>query len=71
MLIKMVVKLSKLLSKTPRKIIYVTKSTKDNAAHKDNAGCLWKIINRSIPTKERSTQVYSKPTVQIANDFNQ
>jgi hypothetical protein len=40
-------------------------------AHKDNVGYLWKIINRSIPTKERTTQVYSKPTEQIANDFNQ
>ena len=48
--------------------MYVTKSMLTKII---NAGCLWKIINRSIPTKERSTQVYSKPTVQIANDFNQ
>ena len=39
--------------------------------HKDDVGSLWKIINRIIPRKERPTHVYSKPTEQIANDFNE
>ena len=39
--------------------------------HKDDVGSLWKIINRIIPRKERSTHVYSKSTEQIANDFNE
>jgi hypothetical protein len=39
-------------------------------AHKDNVGYLWKIINRSIPTKERTTQVYSKPTEVIIRLFS-
>ncbi len=39
--------------------------------HKNNATSLWKIISRSIPSKERRIQCYSKDLEQIANEFNQ
>ena len=32
---------------------------------------LWKIVNRSIPTKERPIQCYSQDPEYIANEFNQ
>ena len=41
------------------------------SAHKNNAASLWKIINRSIPTKERPIQCYSQDPEHIANEFNQ
>ena len=40
-------------------------------AHKNNTASLWKIINRSIPSKERTIKSYSKAPEQIANEFNQ
>ena len=36
-----------------------------------HAASLWKIINCSIPTKERPTQCYSQHPEHIANEFNQ
>ena len=41
------------------------------SAHKNNAASLWKIINRSIPTKERPIQCYNQDPEHIANEFNQ
>ena len=41
------------------------------SAHKNNAALLWKIVNRSIPTKERPIQCYSQDPEYIANEFNQ
>ena len=41
------------------------------SAHKNNAASLWKIINRSSPTKERPIQCYSQDPEHIANEFNQ
>ena len=39
-------------------------------AHKNNTASLWKIINRSIPTKDKTIQCYSKASDLIANEFN-
>lgn len=38
--------------------------------HKDNPGSLWKIINSSIPSKEKQVHVYSKEPKQVADEFN-
>ncbi len=38
--------------------------------HKDKPGCLWKIINNVIPSKERPTLTYSKDHKSVADDFN-
>ena len=40
-------------------------------AHKDNPGSLWKVINNSIPSKEKRTPLYSKDPAILANDFNE
>ena len=40
-------------------------------SHKDNPGSLWKIVNSSIPSKEKETQVYSKDPEQVVDGFNQ
>ena len=39
--------------------------------HKDKPGCLWKIINNIITSKERPTLTYSKDHKSVADDFNQ
>ncbi|CAB4026746.1 Hypothetical predicted protein [Paramuricea clavata] len=39
--------------------------------HKDKPGCLWKIINKVIPSKERPTLTYGKDHKSVADDFNQ
>ena len=40
-------------------------------AHKNNSGSLWKVINNSIPSKEKQIHVYSKDSKSVADDFNQ
>ena len=40
-------------------------------AHKNNTASLWKINNRSLPSKERTIKSYSKAPEQITNEFNQ
>ena len=38
--------------------------------HKNNPGSLWKIINKTIPVKEKEKQVYTKDLKSIVEDFN-
>ena len=38
--------------------------------HKNNPGSLWKIINKTIPVKEKEKQVYTKNLKSIVEDFN-
>ena len=38
--------------------------------HKNNPGSLWKIINKTIPVKEKEKQVYTKDLKSIVDDFS-
>ena len=38
--------------------------------HENNPGSLWKIINETIPVKEKEKQVYTKDLKSIVEDFN-
>jgi hypothetical protein len=37
--------------------------------HKDKPGCLWKIINNVIPSKEKPTLTYIKDHKSVADEF--
>ena len=37
--------------------------------HKNNPGSLWKMINKTIPVKEKEKQVYTKDLKSIVEDF--
>ena len=39
-------------------------------AHKNNPGSLWKIINNTIPVKEKEKYIYTKDLKSIVEDFN-
>ncbi len=36
----------------------------------NNSGSLWKIIENTIPTKEKETQIYMKDIKLVTDDFN-
>ena len=38
--------------------------------HKNNPGSLWKIINKTIPVKEKEKLIYTKDLESIVEDFN-
>jgi hypothetical protein len=38
--------------------------------HKNNPGSLWKIINKTIPVKEKEKHIYTKDLKSIVEDFN-
>ena len=38
--------------------------------HKNNPGSLWKIINKTIPVKEKGKHIYTKDLKSIVEDFN-
>ena len=44
--------------------------TDEVKVHKNNPGSLWKIINKTIPVKEKEKQVYTKDLKSIVEDFN-
>ena len=39
-------------------------------ANKNNPGSLWKIINKSIPVKEKEKHIYTKELKTVVEDFN-
>ncbi len=38
--------------------------------HKNNPGSIWKIINKTIPVKEKEKHIYTKDLKSIVEDFN-
>ena len=38
--------------------------------HENNPGSLWKIINKTIPVKEKEKHIYTKDLKSIVEDFN-
>ena len=40
-------------------------------ANKNNSGSLWKIINRTIPSKDNQRLAFTKDVTVLTNEFNQ